>query len=972
MTSWNRRTGIQILIAEDSSTQAEHLAVILENHGYEVTVAPDGEQALAIVRERAPALLISDVVMPKMDGYELCCAIKHDPELHQLPIILVTTLSDPADVLRGLECGADNFIRKPFDERYLLSRIDYLLMNKELRTHQKTQIGLEIDLRGTRYFINSDRQQILDLLISTYEQAVDLNTELSERERDLVASNEMLDSLYHIADELNQAVTKQDVLDRGINRVMQLPGVHAAWIALTDSTAGALKVAAVANLPFALGSEHTPANCRCLTELLTNKRISAFNVYDCKRLSPSGASEPGLQCHATIPLAISTGNRFGVMNLVSPDEVGFDEAQLQLFTGIGNQLAVALERAELHENLERLVEERTLQVKRLNRLYGVLSGINTTIVRTRSHTELFGEVCRIAIDVGKFAFVWIGTSDEAGLNIDQITCASATGITPPAAELARSVAQVERSGMLIKALQQGKPFVRNNITNDEQQVDIWTRDYQSTAVLPLVRDGSLAGVCVLYVAEPDAFTDRPEIELLTEIAGDIGFALDYQEKDHRLNYLAYYDSLTGLANRAMFADHLNAAMRKNAHKERSIVIGILNLNRFKVINESLGHVTGDSLLKTVGKRLSHAIGDDGMVARITGDEFGVLLPDFSRIKNTNQILALMKECFNLPFMIAEHEIFINASIGFTFYPGDGNSVEELMQNAGAAMYRAKADGGSSFKFYEPEMTAQARDRLSMENDLRRALERHEFVLHYQPIVNAANGQITGVEALARWISPERGLVSPVNFIPIAEETLLIIDLGAWVLEEACRQLTTGWGGIADTLRLSVNVSTRQFLLGNFYDLVMDIVDRTGIDTTRLTLEITESHLMINIDEMVATMRKLGKLGIRFSIDDFGTGYSSLAYLKNLPIANLKIDRTFIKNLPDNTDDVAIVKTIISMGHALNQRVIAEGVETREQLEFLQANGCNAIQGYYFSRPVPADELAQLLISGKNLPGGQPI
>lgn len=963
MALWNHRNGMQILVVEDSTTQAEQLAAILENHGYKAVIAGDGEQALEMIKEWRPGLVISDVVMPKLDGYGLSCAIKTNPATKDIPVILVTTLSDPNDVLRGLECGADNFIRKPIEERYLLSRIDYLLMNRELRADQITQIGLEIDLRGQRYFINSDRQQILDLLISTYEQAVDLNKELSLHQQELARSHEVLDSLYRIADDLNKAVTKREVFEKVIDRVMELPDVYAAWISFADAGSGLPKVVAAHNLPFAIGDQQPVMDCQCLTELKKENCPPAFNVYDCICMSELDDTMPGMRCHASVPLALSTGNRIGVMNLVSPDEYGFDDAQLQLLAGIGNQIVVALERAEMHENLENLVAERTAQVHRLNRLYSVLSGINTTIVRTRTTSELFDEVCRIAIDEGAFAFVWIGTVNKGELDVAQVTCASSTGVEPAPEEVSKAIAKIQRSGLLEQAFQSGEPIIQNNIGADQSATDNLTRNYKSTAVLPLLRGGVLAGVCVLYAAEADAFNDEEEMNLLEEIAGDIGFALDYQEKDRRLNYLAYFDGITGLPNRSLFADRLNQSIHKADRQDRWVGVATLGLDRFKTINDSLGHAVGDALLRAIAKRLRSAVNEGDTVARMSGDEFGFIFTDMDQEEDPSHIVTRMLSCFNKPFLVADHELFISASLGVTICPTDGDGVDELIQNADAAMYRVKAEGGSGYQFYAANMTLKARERLALENDLRRALERREFLLHYQPIVDAISGKITGVETLVRWLSPERGLVSPVDFIPVAEETLLIIELGAWVMEEACRQITSGWGTIAPELRLAVNVSTRQFLQGNFLAMVTAAIKRSAINPECLTLEITESHLMENVDEMIAIMHQLGELGIRFSIDDFGTGYSSLAYLKNLPIANLKIDRSFVQGLPANANDVAIVKTIISMAHSLNQRVIAEGVETKEQLEFLRANGCDAIQGYYFSKPLPADDLASLLMRG---------
>lgn len=965
MMSQDLLSGIQILVVEDSSTQAEQLASMLEAHGYQVVIAADGLQALTIIEKQHPDLIISDVVMPNLGGYELSKALKSHPHTRHIPLILVTTLADPIDVLRGLECGADNFIRKPVEQRYLLSRIEYLLMNRTLRKHEISQLGVEIELRGQRHFINSDRRQILDLLISTYEQAVDLNQELTQQQRELAKSNGVLDSLYRLAEDLNNAVTRKEVLEKAIDRVMELPDVYAAWIAFVEQPGEIPEVTVSRNLPGLQDNANFPSSttCQCLLEALGKYPRAAFNVNDCARLKALEPSLAGISTHATVPLFLTAGDKVGVMNLVAPDQCGFDDVQLQLFATMGRQIVVALERAQMHETLEELVSERTLQVSRLNRLYSLLSGINNTIVRTRTNKALFEDVCRIAIEKGGFAFAWIGPLDKDQVDASRVACASANQRIAAATQVASAVEKIQRSGLLDDAFRKGEPLVFNNVLTDQRIAELWQEDFQSIAVLPLFREQHPVGACVLYAAEAEVFNDDKEVEILTEMAGDIGFALDFQEKERRLNYLAYFDSVTDIPNRTFFADRLEQSIADAERNNSLVAVVLLDLNRFKMINDSLGHAVGDLLLKRVAKRLSSIVNEDCMVARFAGDEFGLIFTGIHQQDRVCHLVARVQDCFSQAFLVSNQELFVSASLGVAIFPVDGANAQVLIRNAEAAMHRAKSDGGNSYQFYSADMTAKASERLGLENDFRRALERQEFLLHYQPIVDAGSSDIIGVETLVRWHSPTRGLVSPATFIPLAEETLLIIKLGAWILTAAFEQHAQGWGDAAHKLRLAVNVSTRQFLQPDFYTMVARAIERSGINPELITLEITESHLMENIDHMITVMRQLAELGVRFSIDDFGTGYSSLAYLKNLPIANLKIDQSFVRGLPDNSDDVAIVKTIISMAHSLGLYVVAEGVETKEQLEFLHAHGCDYVQGYYFSRPVPADDVSLLLENG---------
>lgn len=357
-----RNADIEILIAEDSATQAELLGFLLRGQNYRVSIASNGVKALAAARARKPTLLISDILMPEMNGYELCRAIKSDAALKDVPVILVTTLSDPQDVVRGLECGADNFIRKPYEERYLLSRIEHLLMTRELRRNQRMQVGVEIDLGGQRHFINAERQQILDLLISTYEQAIQINSQLKAKERELDESSRMLYGLYRIAEGLNQTTSEQDVADTVVTRASELPGVEACWMVLRDGESD-FRLAAQHNLPPVLLADLNMRNkCRCLRELVEGDLAVAVNITSCERLSRVDDGTLGLHGHASVPLWLGE-RKLGVLNLAAPNTGMFDANALQVLHGIGHQVAVALERARLHQHLERQVELRTAALK---------------------------------------------------------------------------------------------------------------------------------------------------------------------------------------------------------------------------------------------------------------------------------------------------------------------------------------------------------------------------------------------------------------------------------------------------------------------------------------------------------------------------------------------------------------------------------------------------------------------------------
>src|SRR3990170_3539808 len=514
-----KNAGVEILIAEDSPTQAARLAHLLEEHGYSVTAAANGREALAAARRRKPVLVISDIVMPELDGYGLCKAIKADKKLKDIPVMLVTALANPQDVIRGLACGADNFLRKPYDERHLLSRVDYLLMNLKLRKNQKMHMGMEIDLGGQKHFISSERQQILDLLISTYEQAVEINRELKQRENELAYSNEVLNALYRIAKGLNQAGSEREVAETVLERALELPGIQAGWISLREGESG-FRLAAARNLPPALEAPGAmEGDCTCRRRFISGELVSVTNILECERLEKADGGTRGLRYHACVPLWL--GDRtLGVMNLVGPEKGLFNEDELKVLYSVGNQVAVALERAHLREHLEQLVEQRTAaltaevaqrkqaeeKIGRLNRIHAVLSGINTAIVRIRDRQELFDEACRIAVEHGGFTFAWIGLRDADTRKVNPVAKAGRDEGYLERINLTADEGVPGNCELVAQALTRAAPVVCDDIAADERmktwRAEALKRGYRSIALLPLVAEGRAAGIFVLYAPEP--------------------------------------------------------------------------------------------------------------------------------------------------------------------------------------------------------------------------------------------------------------------------------------------------------------------------------------------------------------------------------------------------------------------------------------------------------------------------------------
>ncbi len=468
------------------------------------------------------------------------------------------------------------------------------------------------------------------------------------------------------------------------------------------------------------------------------------------------------------------------------------------------------------------------------------------------------------------------------------------------------------------------------------------------------KDGSL------YYEEKTITPIRDQTGRITHFvstAKDISERMQVQE---RLQHMAHHDALTDLPNRNLFLDRLQQALIRARHHNRLVAVMFMDLDRFKNINDTLGHNTGDQLLLQLSERLKHSVRDGDTIARFGGDEFAILLDD---VDNENSIAAVAQKLLQTlsePFHVNSHELFITASIGIAIFPHDGEDPDTLLRNADVAMYRAKELGKNNYQFYSDDMSARNFERLTLESHLRHALAREQFVLHYQPQVDARQNRIVGVEALLRWQHPELGLVSPSNFIALLEETGLIEEVGEWVLETACRQSKIWYDAGFDDLQMSVNISSRQFNNTEFINVLHNTLDRTGVNPECLELELTESMLMRQASSVVTALKSLNELGVRFAIDDFGTGYSSLSYLRRFPIETIKIDRSFIRDITEDPDDAAITRAIVVMARNLSLKVIAEGVETEKQLAFLKENDCHLIQGFYYSPPLPVEEMTALL------------
>jgi diguanylate cyclase (GGDEF)-like protein len=450
------------------------------------------------------------------------------------------------------------------------------------------------------------------------------------------------------------------------------------------------------------------------------------------------------------------------------------------------------------------------------------------------------------------------------------------------------------------------------------------------------------------------------LQITSSIGSQLGQFMARRQAEERVRHLAHYDELTGLPNRSMFNEQLARALTLARRYSKPLAVLFIDLDRFKIINDTLGHDAGDRVLTEIAERLHGCLRDSDTVGRLGGDEFVVLIEELPEPMHVAAVAQKILAAVAAPFILEAQEFHVTASIGISTYPEDSEDISTLLKNADIAMYRAKEQGKNNYQFYSAQMNVHSIERLALESNLRRALERNEFLLYYQPKIDISSGRVTGVEALIRWQQPGKALLAPGQFIPLAEETGLIVPIGEWVLKTACARCKLWQKQGLQPLRVAVNLSARQFAHESLLQDVARILTQTGLDPSFLELEITESMVMHKPEQAVALLNELKAMGIHLSIDDFGTGYSSLNYLKRFPIDSLKIDRLFIRDIPADTDDAAITRAIISMAHSLRLKVIAEGVETAEQLRFLREHGCDEMQGYHFSPPLPEEQVIGLL------------
>jgi diguanylate cyclase (GGDEF)-like protein len=900
---------------------------------------------------------------------------------------------DPDHIYGGGVCGTAFRTQKPCVNQDILNSVQGKRWEKAGRKagvvacvalpliKAGASIGVLVYLVGKSWAADEEIVALLARIAESVSSALD-NMDRAEEKARAEERKEQLARMYAALSATNEAIMRAKSRSQMFELVCEA-AVHGAKFAATTialAEPGSLHLRVVAST--GPGASEMKQSEFATTEALPQGRGLTGLAFRTRQPCVSNdfladertrpwhhhAIRSGVRSSAVLPL-LNGDRSVGVIIFSSPELGTFTPELVELLQRLAENVSFAL------GNFERADEKAKAEIQK-NRLAGMfeaLSATNEAIMRAKTREQLFELVCEAAV-LGRTissATVALADPETASLRIAASKRLDYECNRSP--RFAISSEDPGGRGLIGASFRTRQPCITNDFLADQRTAhwhELAIEDgTRSGACFPLLENGVKAvGVLLFLSNEKDVFTDDLA-ELLARLAENVSFALDNfaraDEKakaDARIEYLASHDSLTGLPNREMFNQLLHFAIEAARRYERQFAVLFIDLDRFKIINDSLGHEAGDALLIEVANRLRRELRSSDIVARLGGDEFVVILEQTADRGDIEAITRKLLSAVGQSVQLSGHECHTTASIGIAMFPADGSDVHTLTKNADMAMYLAKEDGKNDFRFFTREVKMQSIERLTLETSLRHALARNEFSLHYQPKVDLVTRQITGVEALLRWTHPERGVLPPAQFIPIAEETGLIVPIGRWVLKEACAQNMAWQRRGLRPVSIAVNLSPRQFVDEGLLHDIDEALAASGMSPVLLQLEVTESMVMRNVPRALKVLDAVQSRGIRLAIDDFGTGYSSMSLMKQFPIDTIKIDRSFVRDLPDDSEDQAIAQAIISMGKALGMTVVAEGVETPEQETFLRSHGCDEMQGFLFSRPVPEKQLADLLRS----------
>jgi len=945
---------IKLLYVEDDPVSRELILMILQELFADITIAVDGVDGLKKFNENKIDLIITDISMPNMNGFEMIEQIRNRDK--DISIVILSAYSETEYFIKGIGHGVDGYLLKPFNMEQFLAILSNVIKSLQLRQevnklNERMDLALEggktavldWDFTNNSFYISSCWKEMLGFSddelpnsLLTWKERVhrdDRKSVFSSLKQYLTWQMKYYENIHRLKHKDGKWIWilgRAQILYDEKGKAVRMIGTHTD---ITEEKELQLKASHQAQI---IEQIHESVISIDFKGIIMSWNGGAENLFHYKADKVIGQNVSILYLdedvdlfNENIEILMKKGRQYLTAPLVKKNKdivhVDLSLSLLKNEKGQPSGIIYNIQDITSRKQAEVLLREQHKY------LQSIIDGVNDSIMVIKEDytVDLMNSALRVKLKNVKIADPEHPKCYEISHN-RSIPC---DGFDHPCP--LRDVIAIKEHAVVVHD--------HYNLDGDRRYVEI--------SATPLFDNKKN---CIGIIESARDVTEHLETRDELESQKDI------------LHHQAHHDALTGLPNRILFNDRLEQGIERSKRNKSGLALFFIDLDHFKEINDSLGHTIGDEVLKSVTHRLSKIIRKEDTLARLGGDEFTVIIEGLEQSEDASLLAEKIIDVLVEPIIVDENTLYVSSSIGISLYPEDGENAQDLLKYADAAMYKAKEEGRNNFQFYSAEMTELALERVVMEASLREALKNEDFMVYYQPQVNAQSNTLIGMEALVRWQHPTEGLVCPMNFIPLAESTGLIIELDRFVMKTAMTQMAKWYAKGSNPGVLALNLSLRQLQKKDFISTLENMIQETGCKPEWVELEVTEGQIMSNPEEAIRVLTKINALGITLSVDDFGTGYSSLAYLKKLPIGKLKIDRSFVQELPGDEEDAAITRSVIALAQSLNLNVIAEGVETKEQKEFLIENGCEDIQGYFYGKPMPKEEMEVLLDKGLDL------